>query len=247
MKHSYEDGQEILKYWNDDVSLPNSPRGKYVAISGNTGGGKSTLVRVIRDKAKQEAIDAIDINERTLHHPLLVLMFHSPKEYGLLIQLNFLVQRHLMLYRWLSIGYTVVMERSHLDDKLFVDNLLNKRYITEDEYEAYVRLANVLDSKIPEPDIYVYLDVKPETSIRRLKMSEERGERPKEFPDEKTKLSFVSSWYQRYNALYGRLVAEKKEGIRFKNTHFLKWDAETDVDFMTTEVIKLLKRIMIQP
>ena len=246
MKYPYKDGQEILKYWNNDVSVSNSQRGKYVAISGNTGSGKSTLIRIIRDKAEQAAINAIDIDERALHHPLLVLMFHFPKEYGLLIQLNFLVQRHLMLYRWLNIGYTVVMERSHLDDKLFVDNLLDERCITEEEYEAYVRLANVLDNKIPEPDIYVYLDVKPEVSIRRLKISEEEGERPKEFPDEKTKLSFVSSWYQRYNTLYSKLVAEKRDGVGFGNTHFLQWDAETDVDFMASEVIKLLKLLSMQ-
>jgi len=42
-------------------------------------------------------------------------------------------------------------------------------------------------------------------------------------------------------------ITSKKDGIRFKNTHLIRWDAETDVDFMASEVIKLLKRIEVGP
>lgn len=230
-------------YWNDDVSIPRTTRGKYIAICGNTGAGKSSLVNAVISRAKQESIKIIGINERVLHHPLLKLMFASPDEYGFLVQLNFLIQRHLILYRWLSIGYTVVIERSHLDDRLFVEHYLQQKHISNEEYKAYITLADLLDKKIPDPDLYIYLDVKPEISMKRLKNSEELGERPKEFPDDDVKFSYVSSWYKKYRDFYEKLVLQKSEGIRFKNTEIIKFDAETDTDFMASEILEHLRKL----
>jgi|GEM_PF-1213054 len=239
------DAQSILAYWNDDVSLPVGSRGTYIAVSGNTGAGKSTLVNLIRDKARKEAIDVVCINERILHHPLLMLMFQFPGDYGLLIQLDFLIQRHLLLYRWLSLGHIVVIERSHLDDRLFMDHLLEANHVTSEEHAAYTELANVLDRKIQDPDLYVYLDVKPETSMERLRRSEEEGERPKEFPDDGSKLSFVSSWYRKYTAFYESIIAQQRAGTRFQNTQLFRWDAEGDPDFMAQQVVRSLKCMVV--
>jgi deoxyadenosine/deoxycytidine kinase len=239
------DAQSILAYWNDDISLPIGKRGTYIAVSGNTGAGKSTLVNLIRDKARQEAIDLVCINERILHHPLSMLMFHFPEDYGLLIQLEFLIHRHLLLYRWLSLGHIVVIERSHLDDRLFMDHLLEANHVTSEEHAAYTELANILDRRIQDPDIYIYLDVKPRTSMERLRKSEEEGGRPTEFPDEGSKLSFVSSWYRKYTAFYESIIAQQSAGTRFQNTELIKWDAEGDPDFMAQQVVQSLKRMIV--
>ena len=239
------DDKNILANWNDDVSLPVGRRGTYIAVSGNTGAGKSTLVNLIRDKARQEAIDVVGINERILHHPILKLMFQFPGDYGLLIQLNFLIQRHILLYRWLSLGHIVVIERSHLDDRLFMDHLLEANHVTSDEHKAYTDLANILDRRIQDPDVYIYMDVKPATSMERLRRSEEEGGRPKEFPDEGSKLSFVSSWYRKYTAFYESIIAQQSAGTRFQNTELIRWDAEGDPDIIAQQVVRSLKRMVV--
>lgn len=238
-----QDAESILAYWNDDVSLPVDKKGTYITVSGNTGAGKSTLVNLIREKARQEGIDVVCINERILHHPLTMLMFHFPGDYGLLIQLEFMIHRHLLLYRWLSLGLIVVIERSHLDDRLFMDHLLEANHVTSEEHSAYIELANILDRKIQDPDIYIYLDVKPEISMERLRKSEKDGKRPKEFPDEGSKLSFVSSWYQKYTAFYESIISQQSAGTRFQKTQIIRWDAEGDPDYMAQQIVQSLKRM----
>jgi deoxyadenosine/deoxycytidine kinase len=227
-------------YWNDDVEVPITRHGQYVSISGNTGAGKSTLVKAIRDKLTLSNQKVIGINERVLHHPLLKLMFGFPQEYSFIIQLNFAIQRYAILYRWLSLGYTVVIERSHLDDPLFVKNHFQMGHISLNEYESYKNLTGILSNKLPEPDIYVFLSASPSLSMTRLKISEKLGERPEEFPDENVKSSFVEAWYEAFEEHFKKLVAEQQKGVRFKATKFLKWGAETETDFIANEVIKLL-------
>lgn len=238
------DAQSIIAYWNDDVSLPVGRKGTYIAVSGNTGAGKSTIVNLISDKARHEAIDVVCINERILHHPLSMLMFHFPEDYSLPIQLEFLIHRHLLLYRWLSLGHIVVIERSHLDDRLFMDHLLEANHVTSEEHAAYTELANILDKRIQDPDMYIYLDVKPGTSMERLKRSEEEGSRPKEFPDESSKLSFVSSWYRKYTAFYESIITQQRAGTRFQNMQLIRCDAEGNLDFIAQQIVRSLKRMV---
>lgn len=238
---SYLEDQVDFSFWNDDSKFPVTHQGRYIAVSGNTGAGKSTLVKAIRDNLRKTSTNVIGINERVLHHPLLKLMFSLPDEYSFIVQLNFMIQRYAILYRWLSLGYTVVMERSHLDDRLFVEDHVKKNHITLKEYDAYLALAEIFNEKLPEPNIYVYLKAHPTLSISRLTAAERLKERPKEFPDEAVKRSFVEDWYLAFEEHFKNLQQDQEHGRRFKNTKFVSWEAESETEMMASEVVKLLQ------
>lgn len=171
---------------------------RYVAVSGNTGTGKSTLVEQISAEAARRERPVTAINERSLHHADVPGMFAHPAAYALPVQLNFLVARHLALVTGFRRGLPIVIERSHLDDALFVAHHHENGHLGDDEAEAYGAIAAALSRRLPAPDLVVMLDVPPATSIERILQDEADGRRPTEFPDVQTLEHYVHAWHQRY-------------------------------------------------
>jgi deoxyadenosine/deoxycytidine kinase len=189
--------------WNDDPgALRPARRGLYIAVSGNTGAGKSSLIRAVVELAASRGSKVMGVSERSFHHPLLRLMFGDPGRYAFANQLNFMLQRHLLLLRQLELGNTLVIERSHLDDELFVREHVAAGHIAEDQLAAYQELARALHARVPAPDLLLLVHVSPELSLARVKQSEDRNERPREFPDEASKARWVHRWYDLYQALH---------------------------------------------
>jgi deoxyadenosine/deoxycytidine kinase len=227
--------------WDDHGLGRGLPKGDYIAVSGNTGSGKSTLVRRLSEELRKHHDLVIGIDERSLHHPFVDLMFHDPYRYALGVQLNFLIQRHLMLQRWLEAGCSVVMERSHLDDHLFIDHHLAHSHISQEEHAAYNMIAAALHRRTPLPDALVCLSVDAETSMNRLAASEAAGERSREFPNDEVKRTFVTSWAARYKEFH-RTVSERyyleDAGER---RLCLQLDATWPVESLVKEVLQALR------
>src|SRR2546430_2468141 len=109
--------QQIYKDpWDVPGSTHQQERGFYVCVSGNSGAGKSTLVKLIATNLFFKSERTIAIDEKSLHHPFISELFHDAGSYSFLIQLNFMLQRVILVKRWLDSGYNVVMERSHIED-----------------------------------------------------------------------------------------------------------------------------------
>lgn len=230
--------------WNGDPAARRvAARGTYIAVSGNTGAGKSTLVSALAQALQPTVSSVVSVNERSLHHPLLQLMFQDPPTFAYGIQLNFLLQRHLCLLRWLSLGYVVVIERSHLDDCLFMETHLAQANISQAEMDAYQQLAHVLFQRIQDPDILVYIDVPPEISMHRLEQAELSGERPREFPNDVVKERFVHAWYRKYYQHIQQLKSDAKAGKRFQHTAFIDLDGRRPTAECVHEVLSILPRL----
>jgi deoxyadenosine/deoxycytidine kinase len=208
--------------WDDNVSIESQHRGTYIAITGNTGTGKSSLIRELVQLAEQDKKPILGISERSLHHPYLRLMFANPKDYAFPVQINFLLQRHMVLRRHLSLGRTVVIERSHYDDDLFVKEHLHAGNITQDEYKAYCSLSRVLHAKISPPDLFVILHADAKVSLKRIEEAESRGERPEEFPDYDTKRQWVERWYRLYSVFHAELHKRLEDDPKFSQTQLLQ-------------------------
>lgn len=205
----------FLNPWQ--YSIPNAHEGKhsYVCVSGNSGTGKSTLVRLIASAIKGQNLSTIAIDEGSLHHPFLPYLFFQPQDYAFEMQLNFMLQRSLLVKHWIQKGYNLVMERSHLEDLVFIRHLKNEKYIGTKEYEAYLESWKCINNRTPTPDLMIFLDVSPEISIKRLQDDEDQGRRPREFPDEKLKQRWINSWYTLYLDRMDQIKREMPSSMRF--------------------------------
>jgi len=236
-----EDINQQKELWNDDPLLKPHGKGIYIAISGNTGAGKTSLIRAIVGLAQKHSLPIIGISERSLHHPYLRLMFAQPEYFAFPIQLNFMIQRHMVLLRHLLLGKTVVIERSHYDDELFVKEHLAEGRITPEQYNAYQILAKVLNSLIPAPDLMILLNIEPHVSMERLHLSETRGDRPKEFPNDEVKLEWVKRWHRLYTEFHAELRQRAKSDPDLQHTTLLDKDAQCTTDKLATDVFTFIQ------
>ncbi|MEZ4888246.1 MAG: deoxynucleoside kinase [Chitinophagales bacterium] len=238
---TYNDTLSIDSYWNTESHPPiNQQRGKYIAINGNTAAGKSTILNTIRHLSRHHSLQLMCINERVLHHPLMKLQFRQPKEYAYLLQLNFMIQRRLLIKRWLELGYHIIVERCHLDDRMFMDYHLQQDNITIAAYEAFSMLDQTDEFQLPDPDYYIFLDVPTEVALNRLQHSEQAKERPQEFVDIHAQKQLIEKWNQMYHNYYERLINEKYKGIQCKHTTFLHWSAIQEPTHIAKQILAFL-------
>lgn len=226
-----------------DCDLPRARhRGLYVAISGNTAAGKSSLITELEQRLRADRVDAVGISERIFHHRYLRLMFSEPADFAFPIQLSFMLERHMVLLRNLvELGRSVIMERSHLDDALFVAEHVGTGAIGPDQRAAYERLAAVLHARLPAPDVLVLMNPDPEVSLRRLTEAERRGERPSEFPSEAAKAAWVHRWHQLYVELHRSYVARGRTDPAFAGTVLLTVDPAQERTEVTRSVLAAVR------
>lgn len=225
-----------------DVTSPpeTTPNFFYMSISGNTGAGKSTLIRNVVEQAKDRGTNILGISERTLHHPYLRRMFADPARYAYPVQLNFMLHRHLILLRQMELGRSIFMERSHLDDELFLREHLNEGNVSSAQSAAYSALSEVLHGRVPLPNLLILMNPKPELSIERVNQAEARGDRPREFPDEASKRQWVHRWYNLYEEFHARLAERQAQDPRMSKIRLLVLDPATSQESRICSVMQTL-------
>jgi deoxyadenosine/deoxycytidine kinase len=176
----------------------NNPRPVYVTLSGLSGAGKSTGLRLALSMVEERFGASVGIDEKVLHHPLLSRLFYDTDRFGLEIQLNFMLQRCLIVKAWLAAGYNLVMERGHAEDVVFARHLANIGTIQPHELRVYEELHRIQAGRTPVPDIMFYLEISADESADRLRADERSGRRPKEFPTEEARIQWLRSWEQLY-------------------------------------------------
>lgn len=229
--------------WDVTTSPTTGAKGVYVGISGNTGAGKSTLIRHVVERARDRGSEMLGISERTLHHPYLRRMFVDPQRYAYPVQLNFMLHRHLLLLRQMELSRTIFMERSHFDDELFLQEHEAEGNISPTQFTAYNTLAKVLHEQIPAPDLLILMNPKPELSIERVSLAERRGDRPHEFPNEEVKRQWIYRWYDLYEEFHAQLPGRLSQDPRTANTCLLELDPATPLEERVELVMQVLEEI----
>jgi dTMP kinase len=142
-------------------------RSLLVAIFGNDGAGKSTLVQSVRDEFAGRSIscavmDKWDILDRQLHPNL---DFIVPE----LDPLRVAIARMEPLSRMLFLFWTMATTVRAIDDPevVLLDGYWYKHAAAELALGADSELVRSITSALPKPDLVVYLDIDPLTAARR--------------------------------------------------------------------------------
>lgn len=123
----------------------------FIAIEGNIGAGKTTLARklAIHYQAKL-------ILEEFADNPFLPLFYNDKERYALPLELSFLADRYEQLKQTLPApgqeGEQIISDYTLFKSPLFARNNLNP-----DEYELFLKMAGIMKTTLPKPDLLIYL------------------------------------------------------------------------------------------
>ena len=137
-------------------------KAKYIVVEGPIGAGKTSLARRLAQR-----LDAETLLEQPELNPFLGRFYQNMERWALPTQLSFLFQRldQLAAYApaWEQ-GTRIVSDFIIDKDPLFAS--LN---LPEDQFQLYLRMHEAIrPARVPQPDLVIYLQAKPETLIGRV-------------------------------------------------------------------------------
>lgn len=167
---------------------------KFIAVAGNIGVGKSTLVRLLCGKMGWKPF-----YEPVTENPYIADFYKQMDAWGFHSQVFFLTHRLRIHQRILSFPGSVIQDRSIYEDaEVFAHNLYVQGHLTDRDYETYRALYLTVADFIPPPDLVIYLRATSTTLQRRIGLRDRDYERkiPTEYLDQLNELyeKWISSF-----------------------------------------------------
>jgi deoxyadenosine/deoxycytidine kinase len=150
---------------------------RFVAVAGNIGVGKSSLVELLADR-----MGWTPFFEPEAQNPYLADFYRDMQAWSFHSQVFFL-SRRLRAHREIADHpRSAVQDRSVYEDaEIFARNLYLEHHIAERDYQTYRDLYEVLARFLPTPDLVIYLRASVETLVERITLrgrDYERGIQP---------------------------------------------------------------------
>jgi deoxyadenosine/deoxycytidine kinase len=166
---------------------------KFVAVAGNIGVGKTTLVQKLCD-----TLSWTPFFEPERENPYLPDFYKDMQTWAFHSQVFFLTRRlraHKDLCRQAG---SVIQDRSVYEDaEIFAHNLYRQNQIGERDYQTYLELYQVLVEFLPPPDLVLYIRATVPTLQYRIK---QRGRDYEETIDPR--------YLEQLNELYEKWIAD---------------------------------------
>ena len=126
-------------------------RYNYIAIEGNIGAGKTTLVNKI-----SEDCNAKTILERFADNPFLPKFYKDQSRYAFSLEMSFLADRYQQLSDDLA-QFDLFKDFVMADYHVFKSLIFAKVTLQDDEFRLYKTMFDIIYKEMPKPDLYVYL------------------------------------------------------------------------------------------
>lgn len=126
---------------------------KHIAVSGNIGSGKTTLVEML---SKQYGW--LPLYESVDHNPYLRDFYNDMKRWAFHLQIHFLNSRFSQARQIRESANTIIQDRTIYEDAyIFASNLHKSGYINDRDYQSYLDLFHSMMSFVEPPDLVIYL------------------------------------------------------------------------------------------
>lgn len=137
---------------------------KYIAVAGNIGVGKSTLVTKLSAKLEWEPF-----YEPVQDNPYLADFYKDMKTWSFHSQIFFLAKRLNAHLRLSQHPTSVIQDRSIYEDaEIFARNLYVQGYLSERDYGTYLEIYEFIIQTLPHPDLVIYLRATEDTLLKRI-------------------------------------------------------------------------------
>jgi len=146
---------------------------KFIAIAGNIGVGKSTLVEMICER-----LECIPFYEPVAENPYLSDFYKDMPSWSFHSQIFFLTHRLCIHQDLVRTPGSVMQDRSIYEDaEIFAQNLFLQGHISERDYTTYRSLYRTLAEYLPPPDLVIYLRASVPTLLKRISLRNRDYER----------------------------------------------------------------------
>jgi deoxyadenosine/deoxycytidine kinase len=137
---------------------------KFVAVAGNIGVGKSTLVKMLCNQMGWDPF-----YEPVTENPYLADFYRDMSAWSFHSQIFFLTHRLRSHFKLAQHPNSVVQDRSVYEDaEIFAQNLYQQGYIKDRDYQTYRELYETAVQFLPPPDLVIYLRASVPTLMNRI-------------------------------------------------------------------------------
>ena len=189
----------------------------FIGIAGMIGAGKSTLA-----KALSEHLDLPVYYEPVQDNAYLADFYSDTKRYSFATQIYLLNRRFQQHQEIIWRGGGGVQARTIYEDAVFAKMLVKLNLMDERDYENYLSLFPNMSNFMCRPNVIVYLDVKPERSMERIR------ERSRDV-ESGISLEYLTALYDGYEEFVSN-ISRTIPVIR------VDWDRFRDVDDIASRI-----------
>jgi deoxyadenosine/deoxycytidine kinase len=137
---------------------------KYIAMAGNIGVGKSTLVNMLSERLKWEAF-----YEPVTQNPYLVDFYREMSTWSFHSQIFFMAHRLQIQKDLIHYPGSVIQDRSIYEDaEIFARSLFLQNYLAKRDYDTYRTMYETITEFIPAPNLVIYLRANVDTLQNRI-------------------------------------------------------------------------------
>jgi deoxyadenosine/deoxycytidine kinase len=138
---------------------------KFIAVAGNIGVGKSTLVEMLCEK-----MDWTPFFEPVAENPYLADFYRDMQTWAFHSQIFFLTHRLRAHHQLALYPSSAIQDRSVYEDaEIFAHNLFLQGHIRPRDYQTYRELYLTLTDFLPPPDLVIYLRASVPTLVQSLR------------------------------------------------------------------------------
>lgn len=136
----------------------------YIAVSGNIGSGKTSLVEMLSQRLGYEPFfERID-------NPYLDSFYQDMARWSFNLQMSFLSKKTVQINEIMRSTHNIIQDRTIFEEAyVFVRNLNRMGLMTTQDYELYMSFFDLLSGNIRLPDLIVYLKASIPTLISQIR------------------------------------------------------------------------------
>ena len=145
-------------------------KSKYIVVEGPIGVGKTSLAKMLANE-----FQARMVFERVEDNPFLPKFYKSREIYAFQNQTFFLLNRY---QQQMELAQQNLFNQNTVADYLFAkDQIFAALTLSAEELNLYQQIYVLLNTRVPKPDLVVYLQARPEVLYKRVKKRDKKFER----------------------------------------------------------------------
>lgn len=135
---------------------------RYIAVEGPIGVGKSSLATMLAGD-----LNAHLVLEEVSDNPFLAPFYGNPSRFAFQTQIFFLLSRY---RQQVEVRQMDLFNQMTVCDYVFAkDRIFASMNLSEEEMDLYHRIYQLLDARLPKPDLVIFLQASPDVLMSRVK------------------------------------------------------------------------------